>query len=179
MLQYSEILDCRGIRIPFVPAIITPPIERPIRNGKYELGERLGLENILRPGDRVLELGAGLGLLSTVAATFEGIGSVTTVEANPGLIPLIRETHRLNGASHVDLRHGVVTQAEGPHVPFFVRRHFWSSSMSADQGPHQSVINVPRAPIAALIEDIRPTVIICDFLFFTLGTELLVWAQFQ
>lgn len=162
MIDYAEIIDCRGIRIPFVPAIITPKIERPLRNGRYELGERKGLQALLRPGDRVLELGAGLGLLSAVAALAPGIGAVTTVEANPGLIPLIRETHRLNGADHVDLRHGVVTAEPGPPVAFHIRPDFWGSSMDPSAGRTRTVAEVPRLTIDSLIAEVRPTVIVCD-----------------
>ncbi len=114
MLDYDEIITSSGIKVPFVPAIITPKIERPMRNNRYEGGECAALRRILRPGDRVLELGAGVGLLSTVAGLIEGIGSVTTIEANPDLIPLIRETHRLNGVTGVDLRNGVATPTTAP-----------------------------------------------------------------
>ncbi|MGB3146992.1 MAG: FkbM family methyltransferase [Paracoccaceae bacterium] len=162
MVSYTEILNCRGVLVPFDPSIITPPIEKPLRAGRYEVGEDQGLQEVLRPGDRVLELGAGLGLLSTVAARFDSIGSVTTVEANPELIPLIRETHRLNGVNTVDLRHGVVTADAGPPVPFYLRAHFWASSMSAKQGSSRKVVEVERVPIDQLIREVQPTVIVCD-----------------
>lgn len=161
MLNYTEVIDCGGIRIPFVPAIITPKIEGPLRNGRYEGGERAGLLQILRPGDRVLELGAGLGLLSTVAATFEGIESVTTVEANPALIPLIRETHRLNNTLRVDLRNAAATATAGPPMAFHVTPDFWASSLQPVWRRGERV-EVARAPIGELLAEVRPTIIVCD-----------------
>jgi len=118
-LEYDEAIETNGIKVPFVPRIITPKIERPMRNSRYERGECAALREMLRKGDRVLELGAGVGLISTVAAMFEGIGSVTTVEANPELIPLIEETHRLNDVSPVDLRNdaGPVVWLNGSGQP--------------------------------------------------------------
>ena len=81
MLDYDEVIETQGIRVPFVPAIITPKIERPMRNSRYEGGECATLRRVLRPGDRVLELGAGVGLISTVAAQVPGVERVVSVEA--------------------------------------------------------------------------------------------------
>jgi len=161
-LTYDEVIDCKGIAIPFIPAILTPRIERSVRKANYEGGERKALQKILRPGDRLLELGGGLGLLSALAAKIEGIGSVTVVEANPDLIPVIRETHRLNGATSVEVRNAVVTAEDGPPVPFFLRSDFWASSMEPASRPFSSVVELPRAPLAALVAEVRPTVIVCD-----------------
>ncbi len=162
MLSYSEEIDCAGIRIPFLPDIITPVIERPLRNGRYEGGERAALRTLLQAGDRVLELGAGLGLLSTVAAQRSDVASVTAVEANPGLIPLIRETHRLNGTGHVDLRHGVVTADPGDPMTFYLRPDFWASSLTPRPRAYVGTAEVPRVPLPDLIAELRPTVIVCD-----------------
>lgn len=161
-LHYDEVIDSKGIRLPFVPSIITPRIERPLRSGRYEGGEAAALRRILRPGDRVLELGAGLGLLSTIAAQAEGVASVTAVEANPDLIPLIRETHRLNGVAGVDLRNGVVTAGDGPPLPFYIRPDFWASSLDPGPRAFSRTALVPRLALADLIADTAPTVIVCD-----------------
>ena len=166
MLAYDEVIESSGIKVPFVPAIITPKIERPMRNSRYESGECAALRRILRPGDRVLELGAGVGLLSTVAGMVEGIESVTTVEANPDLIPLIVETHRLNGVTCVDLRNGVATADAdsdgGPEIDFYLRPDFWASSMEPDSRPFTRKVHLRRYGLKSLIEEVNPTVIVCD-----------------
>lgn len=150
-----------GIKVPFVPTIITPKIERPLRKSLYEAREAEAVRRMLQPGDRVLELGAGLGLLSTVAGLVPGIESVTTVEANPGLLPLIRETHRLNGAT-VTLLHGVASASDGPEVDFYLRADFWGSSMEPDSRPFDRVVQLPRVGVTELAAKLRPTVLICD-----------------
>ena len=162
IVEYSEVIDSRGIKVPFVPAIITPKIERPLRSGRYEGGERAALRALLRPGDRVLEFGAGLGLLSTAAALVPGVESVTTIEANPALLPLIRETHRLNAVPEVDLRNGVVSADDGPPLPFYLRPDFWASSMGVAPNNWTEAVEVPRAAIGDLLEELRPTVLVCD-----------------
>ncbi len=162
MLAYDEVITSSGVKVPFVPSIITPKIERPMRNNRYEGGECAALRRILRPGDRVLELGAGVGLLSTVAGMIEGIESVTTVEANPDLIPLIVETHRLNGVTCVDLRNGVATPEDGPEIDFYLRPDFWASSMEPDSRPFTRAVKLRRWGLKSLIAEVNPTVIVCD-----------------
>ncbi|MBV1868768.1 MAG: FkbM family methyltransferase [Marinosulfonomonas sp.] len=161
-LEYDEVIETNGIKVPFVPRIITPKIERPMRNSRYEGGECAALREILRPGDRVLELGSGVGLISTVAALVQGISRVTTVEANPDLIPLIRETHRLNDALSVDLRNGVVVATDRKRAPFYLRADFWASSMEAESRPHVKKKHLDCISIHSLIKEVNPTVIVCD-----------------
>jgi FkbM family methyltransferase len=159
---YREIIESEGIRIPFVPNIVTPAIERPMRKGRYEAGERAALRSVLRAGDRVLDLGAGLGLVSTEAARVPGVETVTAVEANPDLVPLIRETWRINGVGNVRLVNAVVATERGGDAEFYLRHDFWASSMEPGSRPYERVVRVPRASLADLIADTRPTVISCD-----------------
>ena len=161
-LEYDEVIETNGIKVPFVPRIITPKIERPMRNSRYEGGECAALREILREGDRVLELGAGVGLISTVAAMVQGIGSVTTVEANPDLIPLIEETHRLNDVSSVDLRNGVVVATDRKRSPFYLRTDIWASSIEAESRPHIKKKHLNCLNVNTLIDELNPTVIVCD-----------------
>jgi FkbM family methyltransferase len=161
MLTYDTVIDTLGIKVPFVPSIITPKIERPLRNGRYEGGEAALLARVLRPGDRVLELGAGLGLLSTIAGRMEGV-RVVAVEANPDLLPLIAETHRLNGVTSAEVRNGIVAAEDGSDVPFYLRPDFWASSMEPASRPFVREVSLPCFGIARLIADVRPTVIVCD-----------------
>lgn len=65
MYDYDEIIITNGIKLPFIPHIITPKIEKPIRNNRYEKGELKRLRATIRSGDRVLELGSGIGVIST------------------------------------------------------------------------------------------------------------------
>ncbi|MEL6915460.1 MAG: FkbM family methyltransferase [Pseudomonadota bacterium] len=161
-LSYETTITTSGVSVPFVPEIITPALEKPMRNSRYEGGEVLALREGLRPGDRVLELGAGVGLLSTIAATTEGVDSVVAVEANPEMIPLIEETHRLNGADNVTLLNGVVTPSDGDKVSFYLRRDFWASSMEPDSRPYVRAVDIRTFGIEKLIADHDPTVIVCD-----------------
>ncbi len=158
----ADVIETNGVKIPFDPRVITPKIERPMRNNRYEGGECAALRQYLRPGDRVLELGAGIGLLSTVAATTNGVEAVTTVEANPELIPVIKATHDLNDARNVTVLNGVVSNGASGNLDFFLRPDFWASSMEPDSRAYKKVVSVPAHDIHTLIDERSPTVIVCD-----------------
>jgi FkbM family methyltransferase len=162
MLSYDEILTVAGVRIPFAPSIITPLTEAPLRAGQYESGECQALRQVLRPGDRVLELGGGIGFLSAYAALTPGMECVVTVEANPRLIPMIHETHRLNGLSNIRVIEGAVTADRGAEVDFYLRRHFWGSSLDPNLRAYARAVKRPRIAIAPLLEEVKPSVLICD-----------------
>jgi FkbM family methyltransferase len=162
MLTYDEILTVAGVRIPFVPTIITPLTEGPLRAGRYEAEECRALRQVLRPGDRVLELGGGIGFLSAFAALTPGVESVVTVEANPRLIPMIHETHRLNGVTRIRLIEGAVTADQGAEIDFYLRQHFWGSSLDPNLRRYARSVKCPRIAIAPLLKDVKPTVLLCD-----------------
>ena len=161
-LTYSEVIDIQGVKVPFVKEIITPRIERQMRIGKYEVGECDAARAWVRPGDRVLDLGAGVGLVASIIAKIEGVEKVVSVEANPRLLELIAETHRVNDITNVELRNGVVASASGKTLPFYLRSHFWASSMEPDSRPYDEEIALVAFGLGDLIAEIDPTVIIAD-----------------
>jgi ribosomal protein L11 methyltransferase len=86
-----------AIRIPFGQAFGTG------EHASTRLVLRL-LETLVRPGDRVLDLGTGTGILA-VAALGLGAGEVLAIDTDPVAIAVARETLRRNGiASGITLR---------------------------------------------------------------------------
>ncbi|WP_371170588.1 FkbM family methyltransferase [Aliiroseovarius sp. 2305UL8-7] len=161
-LKYDEVIEVQGVRIPFVPSIITPQIERQMRMGKYEGGECSAARKWVFPGDRVLELGSGVGLVSSAISKIGGVEKVVSIEANAGLIDLIEETHRINDITNVEIRNGIAADKTSEDVPFYVRGNFWASSMEPDSRPYREKVMLPAYGIGDLIEELRPTVIVAD-----------------
>ncbi|RYE99734.1 MAG: methyltransferase domain-containing protein, partial [Oxalobacteraceae bacterium] len=62
------------------------------RNERY----RVAIERMVRPGDRVLDIGTGTGLLAMIAAR-AGAAHVWTCEAVPALADMARDVIALNG----------------------------------------------------------------------------------
>ena len=160
-LEYSEEIEVQGIRIPFVPEIITPRIERQMRLGNYEGGECAAARKWVRAGDRVLELGAGVGLVATAIALIKGVERIVSIEANQGLMDLITETHRINGVDMVEIRNGIVAKEAAPDTPFYIRPHFWASSLEP-RPAYSEKVAMPSYALGDLIDEVRPSVIVAD-----------------
>lgn len=162
-MEFRDVIETLGLKIPFDPKIITPVIERCMRKNYYEHDEVRALRAILKPGDRVLELGGGVGLCSTVVAKTPPISRIVAIEANPEMISMIEETHRLNAVSgHVDVRNFVVTSSTENAVPFYIRSDFWGSSMDKEAGEFERVALVPSVSLQSLLAEVLPTLLVCD-----------------
>jgi FkbM family methyltransferase len=151
-----------GIRIPIDPQAMSERAILGIRRGSYERYEAKLLRALLRPGDRVLELGGGVGFISSLAAQLVHGGRIVTVEANPQLIPVIRKAHALNGASVEIVNAAVTGKARGSSARFFLRKDFWASSMSPEPPDFIGSVEVPVVQIEALVERSKPTVVVVD-----------------
>ncbi len=166
-ISYTETIQTYGIRVPVVAPIINDRMRGVIESGRYERNEVRLLERIVTPDDRVLELGAGVGVVSTAAARKIGADRVTTIEANPDLIPLIRETHRLNAVEGIRLIHGVGLSApEVPELPFYLRENFWASSLDWRRQDRRATglrtVSVPTIDLNSLMAEVAPTILVMD-----------------
>ena len=144
-----------GIRLDISSPQISPEMKRRIYIGNYEKEERQIVEKLLRIDDRVLELGSGLGYISTNCARRLGDDRVVTVEANAEMEEPIRRSFELNGVSPT-----LLIGAAGPEagvVEFFFEENFWSNSWLPTRKSTKSQ-KVNMLPIAQLMEQHRPTV---------------------
>ena len=72
------------------------------------------IERILTPGDAVLDLGCGSGIL-TIAAAKLGAGKVVGLEIDPKAVGVGQANADLNGVSHmVDIVHGTLPSPKAP-----------------------------------------------------------------
>lgn len=165
-LDYSETIECHGVKVPVVAQIVTPRLQRAMRKNRYEEGEFKALSKILKPGDRVVDIGAGVGLISAAAAKIVGPANVIAVEANPQMVPMIQETHAVNGVKGVEVLNGVgVTRPRGKSIPFYLHENFWSSTMDEKRGTGEGYVGrtkVPEIDLNDLMARHRPTVMTVD-----------------
>lgn len=167
----------RGLTITLPQAALRGSLEHALCSGLYEHQEANALLAHLVPGDRFLDLGAGIGFLCALAARVLGEGSVAGVEAGPETAALARETLAANGYGGVRLFRGAVVglPVPGGEVEFGLRPAFWASALEGPEGwpGNARVIRVPARPIGRLLEKCQPTVLCCDIE----GAELQVLAQ--
>ncbi len=158
-----ERLDVHGVRLDLAREEVSPVIWKALEDGSYEAKEARSILKAIKPGDRVLELGSGIGIITSIIAGIKDV-SVWAFEANPGTAALAARVIKANCADNVTFSQGLLT-AHAPHVhPFYVRKDLWMSSMDENQGPYEDRIEIPsenidefiaRHQINALVMDIE------------------------
>lgn len=154
----------RGLTLYLPEAALKGNLERALSSGRYENHEANALLLHLRPGDRMLDLGAGLGFLCALAAGVLGEDAVLGVEAGPETVKLARRNLAANGFQGVRVLRGAVVAGGEGEVEFGVRPAFWASSLRGPEGwpENAEVIRVPARPLGKLLAKFQPTVISCD-----------------
>jgi FkbM family methyltransferase len=163
-LQYEwrclirPVIEVHGLRVR-LGRHLSRRVEGALRDGSYEKAELKLLKSVLEPEDVVLEVGAGLGFISTFCARRLGSERVFTYEANPELERPIRETYRLNAVGPT-LTMAVIGSEDGEAV-FYRDKHLWSSSVVL-RSPNMRPVRVARRSLTVEAARYRPTLLIVD-----------------
>jgi FkbM family methyltransferase len=154
-----QTLRIRGVLIGTGKETTPHSVRNALFKGVYEEHECDIVERIVQRGDRILEIGAGIGLVSLLATRFAGEGQVLSCEANPALEPLIRANYALNGWKP-NLRMGAVAASAGT-VTFHQNDNLLSSSR-IDRKLAGKAISVEANSIGELLEAHDANIIIMD-----------------
>jgi FkbM family methyltransferase len=158
-----EVAELSGVIIPINEDIFSPTIISSIRSEEYEQQEADKLPAIIKEGDRVLEIGAGIGYISSLVARDSRVSAIRVYEANPKLIPLILNIHKINNINNVEVFNGILSDDNiNSKSKFYLREDFWASSLVKDPWEYEAVIDVPNVGFSHEINTFRPTLIICD-----------------
>lgn len=158
-------LPYEGLNVPTRRSGMIREVLLQIYYQQYERPEIEGLTRVILPGDRVLELGAGLGIITSLAARATGpSGVVRAHEANPALIADTRAFLADNGVTNVELVHAVLTPDPDPASRrFHLAASFAESSLLGAEGRDpQGSVEVPAQSLAEVFLTFRPDVLICD-----------------
>ena len=156
--------EIEGLRLDVPDAHLTARIRAKLASGGYEALEARAALMRLRPGQRVLELGAGTGFIACLCARVAGAENVTTVEANPDLLPVIDGNLVRNGVAGVTVLHGAVGGMEGGTAPlaFDAARSFWAGHIADATSRAGRVVEVPNLGLGPLLAQARPGLVIMD-----------------
>ena len=123
----------KGMKFPKDGHFITGQLRAALRENRYEAKEAQCVLKLVRDEDTVIELGAGIGFMSTLIATKRKIKAVHAFEANPALIPYIRSVHEANELENADVTNAILGPRKGS-ADFYVRQNLLSSSMEPLEG---------------------------------------------
>lgn len=148
-----------GVRLPLKHPAITPPILKDIFFGVYESKEAELVGKRIAADDVVMEIGAGIGFLSALAAKITGSERVFAYEANPQLMDVIKHVHVLNQVSPT-VSNVLLGDGEDERT-FWLEKDYWASSL-IQGSPDATPIQVRQIDLNREIERIQPTFLILD-----------------
>lgn len=152
------VAELGGIKIP-VSRAMSDNIRAAIYDGYYESAELRTVQTRLEPDDRVMEIGAGVGFISSYCAKKIGSDRVYAYEANPQMEAIIRDVYAHNGVNPL-LQMCIVSDREGEQT-FYVDPDFWSSS-TMHHGTQSMAVTVPTKKLNDEILRLDPTFLIMD-----------------
>lgn len=154
-------LRLHGIDVPISPDEVSEIIWSALSDGTYEAKEARWAVKAARPNDRILELGSGIGVITSLLAAIEGT-QVMAFEANPHTVALAEKVIRANNRNNVELRHGLLTAGPPRDFTFYIREDLWMSSLLEHQGPYLDTIKVHSANIDEFISQSDIDLIVMD-----------------
>lgn len=158
-----EIIEFAGVKIPADPAVLTPPIIETMRAGKYENARVKCLRPMVAAGDRIVDVGGGVGFISALMAREGRAALVVSIEGHPGAHEAAARLHRLNGVDVVQRNALVVTANPGvPTRPLYISRHFWGSSMLPGVKDQTGVVEVQVMTFGDVIDEYAPNMLVID-----------------
>ncbi|MEQ5868599.1 FkbM family methyltransferase [Sagittula sp. NFXS13] len=160
----SPFIRSRGLKIPKHPELTTGRVRAALKQGTYERKECDAVMRVVREGDTVLELGAGMGYMSTLLSVKKKVKRVVSYEANPSLIDYIRSVHAANGVQVAEVRNALLTPEGGDPVPFYIRQNFLASSMDGtiDTDLITGTAQIDQHAIGPVLDEVKPDVLVCD-----------------
>lgn len=160
----SNLYTLNDIELSVPDEVLTDHLRRKLDSGGYESDEAKAATRRLRPGHRVLEIGAGLGYVSSICARRAGAENVLSVEANPKMLPVIRANLDRNGFEDVELMHAAATGPveTGATAQFYAGSAFWGGSLLQRDGWDLEGQEVPLVSISALLRAHKPHFVMMD-----------------
>ncbi len=160
--RFMRTLTYRGLVVPIHGAHVIRPIKDELMEGRYEVPEIEALLQLLRPGDSVVEVGVGLGVVSGIAAMAVPDARIACFEANPELIDPIRELHALNGITSIALHNAILVRGEGGETRDFHIHWSFAEGSLIESADTSRTVQVPTVSLEDTLADMKPDVLVID-----------------
>jgi FkbM family methyltransferase len=155
-------VDFRGLRIPLDNPPVSRKIHQQLRRKTYEFPEINAILQLLSFGDRVLEIGSGLGIVSSLVAKSGKASAIRSYEANPDLLPFIAKLHSINSVVNVELVNQILLPSPSePYVNFHIHKSFAESSVLQHHAVDK-IVSVETRDVNSVLKEFSPQILVCD-----------------
>jgi len=159
---YPEIIEVGGLKVPVDPAVLSLAIVKSLRLGKYEAPRLKCLGGMVEAGDRIIDIGGGIGFTSALMALQGKAEMIVSIDGHPGVQAYAEKLQRLNGVTVANRNAVVVTVKTTASEKFYISEDFWGSSMIPDVKAQTGVAEVPVLSFSDLIAEYRPNMLVID-----------------
>lgn len=154
-----------GVEVPDAPHL-GPTMIANLNSGRYERREVEAALAIITSEDKVVEMGAGAGVVGAAIAKNCQPQTLLSFEASYKLIDHARALYAQNGLSdQIELRNQIILSDPNPpeNVDFFIRGNFLGSGMEITKGQAGAEkVQVPVAAWSDVKDACQPTVLVMD-----------------
>ena len=161
----KKTIQYHNLKVPLTREGMNSEIILDMKGEIDEYPEILGLKRALCGGDRVLELGSGLGIITALAGrAVAPEGKVLSFEANLAMISDTKKFLAGHGISNVELRHSVLVPKakKDEKRDFHLTHSFASNSLLSKDNKFHEVVSVPAVQINDIVAEFKPNVLVCD-----------------
>ena len=159
------VAECHGIKVPDSPFLSETSVAL-LNEKQFAQQEIEAALDVVGKSDRVLELGAGLGILGAVVARQAKPAKFLSFEANPDLIPHIEALLKLNRlGSKIELRNKLLISEPGAPetLPSHLQHGFIPGSPEDNaQKPSAKNVQAPTEAFTKVRKAFKPTVLILN-----------------
>lgn len=154
-------LHLHGIDVPIGSNDVSPVIWQALTDGSYEAKEARQVPDCIEAGDRILELGTGIGVITTLMARMPDV-RIWSFDADPVTIALARRVADANGVNNVTFAQGLLSPGAPATHTFYIRDDFWMSSLSKVQGPYRATMEMQSMDIDGFLMRNAINVLVMD-----------------
>ena len=155
-------IEYHGLTVPVSEAHMPFPILIQIAEDAYEKPELLAAKGLVKNGDRILEMGTGLGIVSGLISRMAESVVIRSFEANPSLLPHIAELHRMNDISNVSVQHAMLQPDPTEKTRTFHIHKYFSEGSVFQSEMSEETIEIPVVDLNEVVAEFKPTVLVCD-----------------
>lgn len=162
LMRNPETIRYHDLSVPVSHDQIPEPVKKQLISNNYEVPEINALKGTIFDGDRILELGTGIGVVSGIASKLRDNIVIESYEANPNLIEHIQTLHSINNIKNVQVHNAILTP--NPAVesqPFYLHRYFPEASIVKSEFT-KGAVDVPVKDFNLVVSEFSPSVLVCD-----------------